>query len=325
VLTGDPFYLRRYRKEFDDFAPRLTPAARAALAGLKRKIKDENKNIISAFLCLYFSATDDQTLDDMLRSLNEGERLKRSLQKTAYFNEGGWQLFNSVQEELTTLFLFLKEIHFGDYWERNILPGINQRVTKVEQDLAGYNVVTEIENHLGFALPSNRITIYLLAFAWPHGMRIVGTRFIADISYPLTVILQNAIHEMMHPPYRLDTDRELRDALSKLKADAFLMDKVLNHNPSFGYNSFESVIEEDCVRALEQIITEKLNIGREARKRWKEEDDGMHVFAVVLYGEMKQQSFNQGRGTFRDFLLRALTSGRIRAGKLKFLYEAFYS
>src|SRR5437588_3170547 len=61
VLTGDPFYVGYYKDEYARFEPQLTPAARAALADLKRKIKDEKKNIISAFLALYFSATDDRT------------------------------------------------------------------------------------------------------------------------------------------------------------------------------------------------------------------------------------------------------------------------
>src|SRR5438045_3172981 len=55
VLTGDPFYVGYYKDEYARFEPQLTPAARAALANLKRKIKDEKKNIISAFLALYFS------------------------------------------------------------------------------------------------------------------------------------------------------------------------------------------------------------------------------------------------------------------------------
>src|SRR5687767_13076490 len=64
VLTGDPFYVDYYKDDYRRFEPQLTPAVRPALANLKRKIKDERKNIISAFLALYFSATDDRTLDD---------------------------------------------------------------------------------------------------------------------------------------------------------------------------------------------------------------------------------------------------------------------
>ena len=61
TLTADSFYLDYYKDEYDRLAPKLTPAAQLALANLKRKIKDEGKNIISASLCLYFSAVDDET------------------------------------------------------------------------------------------------------------------------------------------------------------------------------------------------------------------------------------------------------------------------
>ena len=63
---------------------------------------------------------------------------------------------------------------------------------------------------------------------------------------------------MMHPPFDLKNDSELISALNKLKDDKFFMDKVLNHNTSFGYNSFEGFVEEDCVQALDQIINENL-------------------------------------------------------------------
>ena len=324
VLTGDPFYLRHYQQEFDQFAPQLTPAARSAVVSLKRRIKDENKNVLPAFLCLYFSTTNDQTLDAMLESLRDDGRLKEELKKTIYFSEGGWRLFASVKRDLSALFLFLKNVQFEDYWRRTALPAINARIASLETDLRQYNVVREVERGLGLALSSDTITVHLLAYAWPHGMRVAGSNFIVDVSYPLRTIVQNAVHEMMHPPYDLHADGDLRRAINKLKADQFLMDRVLRHNPSFGYNSFESFIEENCVRALDQFVSEKLTIAREPRKRWKDEDDGMHVFAAILYHEMQLQKFNQTNGTFRDFLLQLLMSGKIKPGEIERLYDAVY-
>ena len=108
-------------------------------------------------------------------------------------------------------------------------------------------------------------------------------------------------------------------------ADAFVRDKVHNHNPAFGYNSFEGLIEEDCVQALEQIINEKLEVEVEAHKRWKENDGGMHVFAVALYSVMKEESFDGTRESFRDFLIRVIRSGKLTPGRIKPIYDAFYS
>jgi hypothetical protein len=323
VLTGDPFYLRYYGDEYSAFASRLSPRARAALAVLKRRLRDDNKVIISAFLSLYFSATEDQSLDDMLRTIDRSELMKSNLRQTVYFNKGGWKLYESVRVELRTIFVSLKEIGFADYWRQNILPKVQQKIASLGNKLIDYDVVSEVENCLGFALPSNTITVYMLYFAQPHGIRLTGLRFIADISYPFTVVLQNALHEMMHPPFDLARDRELREALNSLKADSFLMDAIKNHNPSFGYNSFDGFIEEDCVRALDQVASERLKIGRDARQRWKDEDDGMHVFSVALYSLMKQESFSQSQEPFREFLIRMIRTGKLAKGKIKTIYQDF--
>jgi hypothetical protein len=128
---------------------------------------------------------------------------------------------------------------------------------------------------------------------------------------------------MMHPPFDLARDRELREALNSLKADSFLMDAIKNHNPSFGYNSFDGFIEEDCVRALDQVASERLKIGRDARQRWKDEDDGMHVFSVALYSLMKQESFSQSQEPFREFLIRMIRTGKLAKGKIKTIYQDF--
>jgi hypothetical protein len=243
--------------------------------------------------------------------------MKSSLRQTVYFNEGGWRLFQSVRGELRTILASLKEMGFADYWMQHLLPRLTQEAAALESWLAKYDVAAEVEAHLGFALPSDRITVYLLHFARPHGIRVTGSRFIADVSYPFLEVLRNAVHEMLHPPFFLSRDRELRAALKALEGDAFLMGIIRHHNPSFGYNSFDSFVEEDCVRALEQVIGERLQIGRDARRRWKEEDDGIHVLAAVLYGLMKQENYVGSHEPFRDFLLRMLKTGRLAPGKLR--------
>ncbi len=324
TLTGDSFYVEYYPNEYREFKPLLTPAAQAALADLKRKIKDENQGIISASLCLYFSATDDQTLDDMLKTLKNSDRMQSNLKQTPYYSEEDWRLFEGVREDLKTILLFLKNIQFESYWARNVLPRVSQKIRQIEKDLPGYNVIKEVEIMLGFALPSNRITVFMLYYSQPHGIKVTGTRFLTDVAWPFQIVLRNAVHEMMHPPYDLAHDPELKKTLYLLKQDQFLTDKIENHNPAFGYNSFEGYLEEDCVQALEQIIDEKLKIEKEAHLRWKESDDGMHVFAVALYRVMKDENYNQKGELFRDFLVRMIASGRLSPGNIKKIYDDFY-
>jgi hypothetical protein len=163
--------------------------------------------------------------------------------------------------------LFLKAIQFESYWRQNILPKIESKIIEIRKDLPKYNVINEVEKLLGFPLSSNELTVYILNYSQPHGIRVTGLRFLTDAAYPSKSYCETPC--MSRCTHNLTRDRELKETLGSLRADAFLMDKVNNHNPAFGYNTFEGFIEEDCVQALEQIINEnskwklkRVNVGK---------------------------------------------------------------
>ncbi len=324
ILTADTFYLTYYKTEYEKFKPKLNAQVTKSLSELKRKLKDENGIIISAWLCLYFSAVEDSTLEQMISTIDNTDKLKLNFEKSPYYDNDAWKLFESVKGELKTIFLFLKEINFSDYWKDNILPVVEKKISETVPDLPKYDVIGEDEHMLGFKLPSDKITIYMLYYSQPHGIKITGTRFLTDAAWPFKIVLKNAVHEMMHPPYDYKNDTVLRSAIESLAKDEFLMDKVSNHNPSFGYNTPDGLIEEDCVQTLEQLINEKFGIETDARKRWKAQDDGIHVFAVALYQACKEENYNEKNEVFRDFLIRMINSGKLAAGKIKSYNENFF-
>jgi len=324
TLTADPFYMEYYSDEYAVFKPKLTPAAIAALTDLKRKVKDEAQSIISASLCLYLSATDDSTLDDLIATLKDPSQMQANLRKTTYYSDDDWKLFESVKGDLGVIFHFLKDIKFEDYWRQNRLPKVTAKIDSIKAELPKYNIVPEIETMLGTPLSSDRITVYMLTYSQPHGIKITGMRFLTDIAWPFSIVIRNAIHEMMHPPYHLEGNKDLTDAFNSLKSDSLLMDKVTNHNPSFGYNSFEGFMEEDCVQALDQIIGEKLGVSVNARARWKQSDDGMHMFAIALYQVIQRENYNAKHERFDQFLVRVIRSRELGAGTIGKYYAEFY-
>src|SRR5205814_7961798 len=105
-------------------------------------------------------------------------------------------------------------------------------------------------------------------------------------------------------------------SLGILKEDKFLMERVNNHNPSFGYNTFEGFVEEDCVQALEQLVNEGLFVAKEASNRWKESDNGMHVLAAALYVLMTENGYNKRKEVFRDFLIRMFNENKLVPGNI---------
>ena len=325
ILTGDPFYLKYYQKEYDKFKPLIIPEAESSLKNIKETLKDKNGRIISAYLCLYFSAVEDSTIDQMLSTLDDTRKLKTNFEKTPYHDEESWKLFMSVNGDLKTVLKFLKAINFDDYWIKNINPIVQKKIDEVKPNLPKYDVIKENEEFLGFKLPSNEITVYMLYYSQPHGIKITGTRFLTDVAWPFKIVIRTAAHEMMHPPYGINHSKKLSDAIESLRKDDFLMGKVKNHNPSFGYNTLEGLVEEDCVQALDEMINEKLGIAWDAHERWKINDDGIHVFAVALYQMMKEENYNSKHEVFSDFLVRMIESGKLAAGTIKDWHEKFYS
>jgi hypothetical protein len=324
-LGGDKYYLQFYQNDYDRLSPRLRPNERAAFVSLKRRIKDQNGGIISAQLALYFSATDAESLDDMIRVVKDSSAMQRNLKTTSYYSEDGWRLYEESRADIETAFKALKRIHFDADWEKQIRPQVEKSRAAIAQDLPRYNVVPRVEAVLGSPRPTNKITVYLLYYSQPHGIKITGTRFLTHYSYPFRIVLRNAIHEMMHPPYDLAHDAGLRASLQSLRNDTFLMDKVEHHNRSFGYNSLEGLEEEDCVQALEQILSEPLGMGGDPHRYWKEQDDGIHVLAVALYSLMKQEHFPGGPETFPAFLNRMIQSGALSNGRIEELNRAFFA
>jgi hypothetical protein len=331
TLVGDPFYLTYYRREYENLEPKFTPEVRQALASLKRQMKDEHQLLIGPSLCWLFSLTNDRTLADLLRTVDDGQAMQSALHKLNGHNEDFWQAYLPIRSDLRTIFHFLQDIGFENYWRQSILPGIRTKIKTLNVDLARYNVIAADEAYLGFALPSDTITVYLLYFNQPHGLRVAGQRFCTGVAYPAEIVLRNAVHELMHPPFRPSPDptpqklAEMWKAVELLKTDEFLMDRVNHHNPSFGYNSFAGYIEEDCVQALEQMSSERLQFAMEPHKRWKASDDGMHVFAVALYSVLKEEGHDAQNEEFSDFLTRMVRAGKLGPGQIRLRYERFYA
>ena len=189
--------------------------------------------------------------------------------------------------------------------------------------LGRYDVVAEDAAVLGHALPSNRVTACFAYFNKPAAIRVAGQRFICCALWHPRVIVNTAAHELLHPPYDLAHDPELRSAIDAFRDDSFLMNKVEHHNPSVGYNSLDALVEEDCVRALDQLVMERLHLAEKPQQRWKEEDDGLHVFAAVLHGTMKETGYPVPGEPFRDYLLRMCRTGAIAPGRIGALYRRF--
>jgi hypothetical protein len=323
VLSGDPYYLHYYQAEYDYFHPRFTLEEQAAFSELKHVLKDENGGIVSATLALYYSTVDDETLPDMIRTAHNGSMMEAALRKTPYWSEDGWKQYNRVRPALEAALRALLRVGFPAYWKQTAEPRVERRIAQLAPDLPRYNIIPAIENLLGFALPSQTITVYLLNYSEPHGIRITGLRFLTHVSYPFRIVLHNAIHESMHPPYSY-ADSSVQRAVDLLGSDPLITDKVQHHDPSFGYNNARGYIEEDSVQALEEIVSEQFGVGHNPCQYWQQQDGGMHVLAAAIYVGYKDALANHPEPYSRWFT-NAVTNGQLRGDRLKGTVDRFFS
>jgi hypothetical protein len=323
ALSGDPYYLHYYQAEYNRFHPLFAPEEQAAFAQLKNVIKDEGHGIISAKLALYFSAVDDETLPEMIRTAHDSAAMEAALKQTSYWSADGWQNYEAARPALEAALRALDRVGFPAYWKTNAKPKIEKRIAEISPELSKYNIIPVIESYLGFPLPSQTITVYLLAYSEPHGIRITGLRFLTHVSYPFSIVLHNAIHEPMHPPYHAD-DPKVGEAIDLLGRDPLVVDKVQHHDPSFGYNTTAGYIEEDSVQALEQLVSEKVGVGRNPCEYWKEQDGGMHVLAAAMYTDYKQ-GLSPNPESYSQWFKRSVQDGQLRGSNLQKTVQSFFS
>ena len=323
VLSGDPYYLHYYQVEYDHFHPLFTPQEQAAFVQLKHILKDEDGGIVSATLTLYYSTVDDETLLEMIRTAHDSSAMEAALRKTSYWSEDGWKQYDKARPALEAALRALDRVGFSAYWRQTARPRVEKRIAELAPDLPRYNIIPAIESLLGFALPSPTITIYLLNYSEPHGIRITGLRFLTHVSYPFRIVLHNAIHEPMHPPYNYG-DPAVKDAIDLLGKDPLIADNVQHHDPSFGYNSASGYIEEDSVQALEEILSEQFGVGHSPCQYWQEQDGGMHVLAAAIYVGYKEARAKHPEPYSRWFT-DAVTDGQLRGDSLKSTVDRFFS
>jgi hypothetical protein len=322
VLSGDPFYLRYYQREYDHFHPLFTPQEQDAFADLKHRLKDQGRGIVSATLTLYYSTVADETLPEMIRTAHDPAAMRAALERTPYWIPEAWRNFEQAAPALETALSALDRVGFAAYWSDQARPRVQQRIAELAPDLPKYDIVPVVERYLGFRLPTATITVYLLAYSEPHGIRLTGLQFLTHLSYSFTIVLRNAIHESMHPPYQA-ADPAVSRAIAVLGRDSLVADAVAHHDPSFGYNSAPGLIEEDSVEALEQIVAEQFGVGRSARWFWYFQDGGMHVLAPAMYVGYKQ-AVAQHQEPYSRWLVQAVQSGQLQGATLKTTDRRFF-
>jgi hypothetical protein len=312
AAAGDVMQADLYPDEIAWARECLSPDGRAALELLDQTMRVEQGHLIGPTLACAFSAGPTTTLADVIASAADPrDRLFEELIVSPSWSDEGMPSWERMQDDLFPAALaVLRDLEasgFTAWWTASFEPAISASLVRNREALEPYDVITEQAKLLGVELEP-RIEVVITQFAQPYGIRVVGQRFIAHHGYDPSVQLRNAAHEIFHPPFDVG-DAALWERLRDLRSDPWMASIVANHDPKFGYNSFEGIVDEDSTQALDQIVTERLGFAHDRVKRWATFDGGMHLLAAALFHAMREDGFAETGGVYGDWLTGALDRG----------------
>jgi hypothetical protein len=313
ALSGKDFYTRYYGKELEEFRPRMAPAAVEALSSLFQAADGEGY-LLWPRLTLILSGGRTATIHDLLTSLDDPSRaLRPRLQASVYWDPQLWSQFDAMIPRLRTVLQGLDAAGFAEFRRSLIAPAL-ARADELLKKFAPLDVISEQERLIGRAL-DRKIEVNLLWFCRPHGVRIQGQRFISHVLASDATIALTAAHEVLHPPFDM-RGAVARPCIAQLESDPLLRRILAEKDKDSGYNDVEGLFEEDVVQALDQIVQERLGLGQAPSKRWKDNDEGIHVMAAAFYGMLKADRFDQTGGNIEHWFDQAQARGRLAPSSL---------
>jgi hypothetical protein len=316
AASGDQMQAEIYTEEITWVRAGFSAEGLAALEALDQTLRQGSGTLTGPRLVLYFSAGPFDTFDDVLASARAPEeRLRPVLQTTPFWDEEEWATTATLMPAIATALEQLRRIGFEQRWRAEWAPVIEAAVSRNQAAVEPYDVIPEQERLLGRPL-ERTLEIVILNFSQPYGIRVTGQRFLTHHSYNAQIQLRTAAHEVFHPPFDDDTWRLVARA-ERLRNDPWMRRIVEDHDPRFGYNSFEGVLNEDSTKALEQIVSERLGFAMDFRERLLASDDGMHMLAAALYHAMKEDGFDRRGGRYEDWLLSAFDRGMLTPAEVR--------
>ena len=312
-LSGDPFYARHYEKEVAEFAGRLPQSVIADIRTLKQELGEKGVLLSPAFY-LYFSAGPDATMDDLFASIANPQRLRPAMEASPYWDAENWQGFLDRLPRVAPMLEALRDAGFREFRNRLVAPQAGAKLPPLRHKLADFDVLKWAEYYTGRTFDPT-IEVIFMHFNKPHGIKIVGQRYLTGLAYKDETTIQTAAHEMLHPPVPMDGEAA-KAAMAIFEQDRVLQRILAERDKSYGYGDIEGLFNEGLTKSLDQLISERLGVAADPRKRWRETDGGMHVLAAAFYGLMQQDGFARTGGNLEGWLMARARDGSLAPPRL---------
>jgi hypothetical protein len=311
VLSTPSMQSEAYPEENHYWSEKLSPATRDALAHVRKLIDAEN-GLLGPTLALYASAGPTNTIEDAIAAFAKPDSMRVTLAGTDFWSgDEAWKSEIQYFPSVVTVLTDLAQNGFTEYWNTRKQPLVEAKVTTLREELSRVDLIGEQQRYVRRAL-NPEIEVYLSAFSEPHGIRIVGQRFLTSYAYPTRIVKLNAAHEIFHP-FLLPTRPETNRIVARLSADPLMKKIDARPDKSDGYGSITALVEEDMVQSLEALVSQALGFGRaDMGAYWREQDGGIHVFAAAAFHAMHETGFATRGGDAVTWLDIQTANGTLR-------------
>lgn len=309
VLTADKFYVNCHKRAFKKYYPLLTDKTKQ---NIQEIVRIHGRTMISPYLALIISSVPDFENTNLNELFDNTDQLENFFSKYSYYDQQEWSAKKPIFNLLVEVIKNIEQTDFREEWLRKRLPDINSAKQEIIEFANNFHIIDEINNMLGAKQNSADIILYLCAFAYPHGIKICGSRFISDVCYSKQTTLRIAIHELFHPPYNT---KNIESELQNLAKDSLIDQAFKGQSPSFAYSEILGFIEENVVEAMELFISKKIGLIDDEYLYLKKHDNGSHVFSFVLLRYFKDYP-KEPSMSFEDyfkFILEKMPVGALQS------------
>ncbi len=315
ALGRQAIYLDHYSADAAAFGPKLPPAILGDIARLHDDAQKAGFGLLWPGLCSVISGATITTLDSVIAALaGPDTRIKPAYRASSNWDAGDWAWVAANAPRLRQIFVAMRDAGFGTFRRDHLGLDGDARLSEVARALACYDVVRWQEKLTGRKFDPT-ITIVLMRYSKPHGVKVQGQKFLQAFDYDTATTVRIAAHEMLHPPMPMN-GAAAKAAMAVLGKDSLITRIVRDHDPKWGYTSLEGLLNEDICEALDQLISEALGVARNPADRWRKADDGIHVLAAGLYGLLRSDRWVETGGDIEQWLARSVAAGRLAPATL---------
>jgi hypothetical protein len=315
VVSTPSLQSEAYPEECRYWQERLSPTAKDALARVRKAI-DVQGGLLGPTLALWASATRSDSIEATREAFAAPEAMRTKLSSKEFWGSAEeWNAKAAYFPDVAAVLAELAAQGFADYWNGKKKPLVEAKVVHLRRELSQIDMIGAQQRYVGRPLDP-QIEIYLSAFSEPHGIRIVGQRFLTSFDYPSIIVKRNAAHEIFHPVL-LSARPETPRILARLSQEPVLARIDARADKSDGYRTINALVEEGMTQALEALVSRRLGFGRgDLGAYWRDQDGGIHVFAAAALDAMVHSGFAARGGDALSWLDQQTANGNLRGEKL---------